>query len=50
MKQMTKIYLDDVRTPVDKENWTIVRNYEEFVSTIMYHGLDNIELISLDND
>lgn len=45
-----RIYLDDVRTPVDKENWTVVRNYDEFVSTIMYHGLDNISLISLDHD
>lgn len=50
MNKMIRIYLDDVRTPVDKENWVIVRNYDEFVSTIMYHGLDNIELISLDHD
>lgn len=46
---MMKIYLDDVRTPVDKD-WTIVRNFDEFVSTVMYIGLDNIELISLDHD
>lgn len=46
---MKKIYLDDVRTPVDKD-WTIVRNFDEFVSTVMYIGLDNIELISLDHD
>lgn len=44
-----KIYLDDVRTPIE-EGWTVVRNYDEFVSTIMYIGLDNIELISLDHD
>ena len=43
------IYLDDVRTPI-VDGWTIVRNYEEFVSTIMYHGLENIETISLDHD
>lgn len=43
------IYLDDVRTPTI-EGWTVVRNYEEFVSTIMYHGLENIEVISLDHD
>jgi hypothetical protein len=49
MKQMTKIYLDDVRTPVDKD-WTVVRNYDEFVSTVMYIGLGNIDLISLDHD
>ena len=46
---MVRVYLDDVRTPVE-EGWTIVRNYDEFVSTIMYAGLDNIELISLDHD
>lgn len=43
------IYLDDVRTPI-VDGWTVVRNYEEFVSTIMYHGLENIETISLDHD
>jgi hypothetical protein len=48
---MTKIsiYLDDVRTPTI-EGWKVVRNYEEFVSTVMYHGLENIEVISLDHD
>ena len=46
---MEKIYLDDVRTPVDKD-WTVVRDYDQFVSTIMYIGLKNIELISLDHD
>ena len=47
MKQ--KIYLDDVRTPHDK-SWIVVRNYEEFVSTVTHIGLENIELISLDHD
>jgi hypothetical protein len=47
MKQ--KIYLDDVRTPVDT-GWTIVRNYDEFVSTIGWIGFNNIELVSLDHD
>ena len=46
---MVRIYLDDVRTPVG-DGWTIVRNYEQFVSTIQYIGLENIELISLDHD
>ena len=46
---MVKIYLDDVRTPIEND-WTIVRNYDEFVSTIMYIGLENIGLISLDHD
>ena len=49
MKKMIKIYLDDLRTPVDKD-WTVVRSYDEFVSTIMNIGLENIELISLDHD
>jgi hypothetical protein len=47
MKQ--RIYLDDVRTPVD-EGWVIVRNYDEFVSTIEKIGFNNIELVSLDHD
>lgn len=44
-----RIYLDDVRTPNDKD-WIVVRNYEQFVSNILYHGLENIEVISLDHD
>jgi hypothetical protein len=39
-----KIYLDDVRTPVDP-SWIVVRNYEQFVDTVTYNGLENIELI-----
>ena len=45
-----KIYLDDVRTPVDKEAWMVVRNYDEFVDRITKIGLKNIEIISLDHD
>jgi hypothetical protein len=45
-----RIYLDDVRTPILKDEWVIVRNYEEFVETITEIGLENIELISLDHD
>jgi len=30
MKQ--RIYLVDVRTPVEKDQWVIVRNYDEFVN------------------
>jgi hypothetical protein len=44
-----KIYLDDVRTPVEKD-WIVVRNYDQFVSQVMYIGLENIDLISLDHD
>ncbi len=39
---MKKIYLDDVRTPVDKD-WIVVRSYDEFVEKINEIGL-NIQL------
>jgi hypothetical protein len=45
-----RIYLDDVRTPVDKDDWIVVRSYEEFVEKITEIGLGNIEMISLDHD
>jgi hypothetical protein len=44
-----KIYLDDVRTPTDKD-WVIARNYDEFVNLIRLNGLENIDVISLDHD
>jgi len=44
-----KLYLDDIRTPKDP-TWTVVRNYEQFVDTVTYQGLENIEIISLDHD
>ena len=47
--QKKKIYLDDIRTPVDKR-WTVVRNYDEFVDKVTEIGLENIEIISLDHD
>jgi hypothetical protein len=43
------IYLDDVRTPKNNE-WIIVRNYDEFVSTVSRIGFENIHIISLDHD
>ena len=46
---MVKIYLDDLRTPVDKD-WIVVRNYDEFTKKVLEVGLNNIELISLDHD
>jgi len=46
---MKKIYLDDLRTPIDKD-WIIVRNYDEFVDKVIEIGLENIEIISLDHD
>lgn len=44
-----RLYLDDVRTPLG-DDWIIARNYEEFVSTIKFHGLENFDVISLDHD
>ena len=46
---MKKIYLDDVRTPVDGD-WIVVRNYDEFVAKVTEIGLENIDMISLDHD
>ncbi len=43
------LYLDDVRTPT-ADNWEVVRNYDDFVSHIKMHGLENYEVISLDHD
>lgn len=47
---MVKIYLDDIRTPISKENWEIARNYDQFVSIVQKYGLDNIQKISMDHD
>ena len=44
-----KIYLDDVRTPIDKD-WLVVRNFHEFVNLVNKIGLTSISLISLDHD
>lgn len=44
-----RIYLDDVRKPIDND-WIVVRNYEEFVQKVNEIGLNNIETISLDHD
>jgi hypothetical protein len=45
-----KIYLDDVRTPVDQKSWIVVRNFDEFVKKVDELGLKNISIISLDHD
>jgi len=44
-----KIYLDDIRTPIDWD-WIVVRNYDEFIAQVDRIGLKNIDLISLDHD
>lgn len=46
---MIKIYLDDIRTPVDK-SWIIVRNYNEFVKQILSLSSDDEYVISFDHD
>ena len=43
------LYLDDVRTPIEKI-WIVARNYDEFVEIINKEGLENFEVISLDHD
>ena len=51
--EKTWIYLDDVRTPVASnldKMWTVVRNYDEFISKVTEIGIENIEVISLDHD
>ena len=47
MKQ--KIYLDDIRTPVNTD-WVVVRSYDEFVEKVRELGFENIDVISLDHD
>ena len=44
-----KIYLDDVRTPKDKD-WIVVRDYHQLVNLVQNVGIKNIETISLDHD
>lgn len=48
------IYLDDVRTPkqgpMEGVEWTVVRNYQEFVDAVKQIRLENIHIISLDHD
>lgn len=46
---MIRIYLDDVRTPVEAD-WIVVRSYQELVDAVKLHGLANIQTISLDHD
>ena len=46
---MKKIYLDDVRTPVNPD-WVVVRSYDEFVEKVRELGFENIDVISLDHD
>ncbi len=47
--EMKRLYLDDVRTPINDE-WIVVKNYDEFVYEIKKWGLESFEIISLDHD
>lgn len=49
MKKNLKLYLDDIRVPTDK-SWMVVKNYVEFVSTVLKFGIENFDVISLDHD
>jgi len=49
MENKIKLYLDDIRTPLDKE-WEVVRTFEELVKHIQQVGLENYDVISLDHD
>jgi len=44
-----KIYLDDLRTPLDS-SWEVVRSCDEFKKLIEGIKLEDVELISLDHD
>jgi hypothetical protein len=44
-----KIYLDDIRTPLDS-SWEVVRSCDEFKKLIQGIKLEDVELISLDHD
>ena len=44
-----KLYLDDIRTPVD-DSWVVVRSYDEFLYHVKLHNLGSYEVISLDHD
>lgn len=43
------IYLDDIRTPLDKK-WIVVRNYKDFVKAVEKYGVENIDKLSFDHD
>jgi hypothetical protein len=47
--EKVRVYLDDVRTPIE-EDWIVCRDYDEFVDKVNEIGLNNIYMISLDHD
>ena len=59
MENKCKIYLDDIRTPlngpmhdslIEFGDWRVVRNYDQFVELVEKTGLENIGVISFDHD
>ncbi len=44
-----RLYLDDVRTPIDSD-WIVARNYQELVEIVNKYGLESFDVISLDHD
>ena len=47
--EKVRIYLDDMRTQVDKD-WLVVRSFHEFVNLVNKLGMENVKLVSLDHD
>jgi len=46
---MNRIYLDDIRTPIE-EGWIVVRSLAELKDKVLELGLERISHISLDHD
>lgn len=47
--EKVRVYLDDVRTPIEND-WVVCRDYDEFVNKVSEICLENIYMISLDHD
>jgi len=48
-RNKVKVYLDDIRTPLDK-TWLVVRNYQDFVYLLNNIDFTKIDVISFDHD
>jgi hypothetical protein len=46
---MIKIFLDDIRVPLD-ESWIVIKSYKRFVEFIIIQDFNSISEISLDHD
>lgn len=48
---MKNVFLDDIRTPLDPENWIIIRNFSDFIALISNcDPTDLPKVISFDHD